>query len=309
MNRRDVVRTLALGMGAVAYLPSARLEATPAVESSLKPNLESGRSSDVWACWIGHSTVLLRIADKWVITDPVLFNAYGASFLGITLGPRRYTKPALQLADIPKPDLILISHAHMDHMDRRTLSGLCDLYPGQIDVITAAHTMDVIEDLNWRSRNEMDWGDTANVHGFELTALKVRHNGWRWPGEACRANGQPRTGRSYNGYYIRSSGMGIVFGGDTAYTDEFKKVPGPVHLAMMPIGAYEPYPDTHCTPEECLEMVRMMGAERLMPIHYNTFRQSEEPRHEPKQRLIAALAKNQCTSLACLNTGEYIQLA
>jgi L-ascorbate metabolism protein UlaG (beta-lactamase superfamily) len=229
--------------------------------------------------------------------------------MGVTFGPRRYTEPALQIHNMPKPDLVLLSHAHMDHMDRKTLCALTDMYPDQIEVITAANTRDVIDDLRWKSLNEMDWGDSATILGIELTALQVRHNGWRWPGEADRANGQPRTGRSYNGYYLRSTETAIVFGGDTAYTTAFANVPGEVELAIMPIGAYDPYPETHCTPEESLAMARLMKAHRMMPVHYNTFRQSEEPRHEPKQRLLASLARESGPTLACLNTGEYVRLA
>lgn len=264
---------------------------------------------DAWACWIGHATVLLRLGGKWILTDPVLFDAYGINVLGVTLGPRRYTPPALSIDEIPRPDLILISHAHLDHMDRRTLEALSERYPQQIDVITAMNTKDVIDDLSWRSINEMDWGDRVNYDGIEISALQVQHNGWRMPGEACRANGQRKTGRSYNGYYLASSHAGIVFGGDTAYTKQFNEVRRDVDLAIMPIGAYRDCHAVHCTPEEAYAMSTMMKARRLLPIHHGTFNQHCEPAHEPIQRLLSTVSKERRATLAGIRTGQPISLA
>jgi L-ascorbate metabolism protein UlaG (beta-lactamase superfamily) len=270
------------------------------------PNVSEAADLPVWATWIGQSTILLRLCGTWVLTDPVLFDTYGLQLLGLTLGPRRLRRPALALEDIPKPDLILLSHAHMDHMDRRTLRALAERHPKSIDVITTVNTGDVIDDLPWHSINEMDWGDRVDYRGLSITGLRVKHNGWRIPGEACRAEGHLRTGRSYNGYHIDCNGVGIVFGGDTAYTDAFKHVRGDVELAFMPIGAYHPYPETHCTPEEALDMSRMMKARRMIPIHHSTFKQSEEPLSEPLQRLRAAARSMQGVAIAGVKPGESV---
>jgi len=279
-----------------------------ALRPPLTPDMEEALDSPVWACWIGHATVLLKLGDAWVITDPVMMEAYGVTVLGVTLGPRRLTPPPIAVDDLPTPDLILLSHAHLDHMDRPTLEALSERHPGMIDVITATNTQDVIEDLPWRSLAEMDWGDRISLHGFDLHCLEVRHNGWRWPGEACRARGQRRTGRSFNGYYLSHNGTGIVFGGDTAYTDLASRIPGPVDLAIMPIGAYGGCADVHCTPEEALEMTRQMGAKLMMPIHHSTFNQVEEPIHEPLQRLHAAIDHAPSPGLALERTGGTVRV-
>ena len=308
MHRRDALRTLALGGVATAVLGHKATAAPPTPQPPLTPNLDEALDSPVWACWIGHATVLLKLGDAWVITDPVMMEAYGVNVLGVTLGPRRLAPPPIAVRDLPKPDLILLSHAHLDHMDRPTLEALSEQHPGQIEVITAANTHDVIKDLQWKSLNEMDWGDSISLHGFDLHCLEVKHNGWRWPGEACRARGQRRTGRSFNGYYLVHEGTGIVFGGDTAFTDLASRVPGPVDLAIMPIGAYGGCPDVHCNPEEALEMTRQMGASMLMPIHHSTFNQVEEPINEPLQRLHAAIDNAPSPSLALEQTGGTIRL-
>lgn len=310
MTRRDLLTTLSVSAVGAMILPSAKMYANPTrAVQPLTPDLEHARRSCIWACWVGHATVLLRIGNAWVLTDPVLFDAYGIQIFGATLGPRRRMAPAFTVDTMPKPDLVLLSHAHLDHMDIKTLSALADLYPNEIDVITAKNTMDVIADLEWKSINEIDWGEKVSVHGFDLHALEVQHNGARWPGEACRANGQPRTGRSYNGYYMSYEGSGVVFGGDTAHTDHFRNVPGTVDLAIMPIGAYGSCKDVHCTPEQALDMARMMDARLFMPIHHSTFNQVEEPITEPLQRLCAALKKEGShPNLAAHTAGHAIQV-
>lgn len=266
------------------------------------PSTDGANDCCMWACWLGHSTVLIYLAGTWILTDPVLFGSYGLRILGLTLGPHRITPPALGIDEIPKPDIVLLSHAHLDHMDRQTLSAVAERWSGEIDVITAANTRDVIDDLPWRSLNEMDWGDGTSLHGVSIGALQVRHNGWRIPGEPCRANGQRKSGRSYNGYLLEKNGARIVFGGDTAYTNTFASIANPIDLAIMPIGAYDPYPDTHCTPEESLAMTQMMGARAMLPIHHSTFCQSEEPISDPMRRLRIAIERSS-TSLAITGIG------
>ncbi|MDZ4745962.1 MAG: MBL fold metallo-hydrolase [bacterium] len=277
------------------------------MSATSKPILEHARDFSAWVCWIGHSTVLIRLNEKWILTDPLLFSNYGIQAFGMTLGPRRISNPALHIEQIPKPDLVLLSHAHMDHMDRKTLKALTELYPGKLNAITASNTSDIIDDLPWGSLNEMDWGENSTVNGLSIRALKVKHNGWRMPGEACRAAGQRRTGRSYNGYEIESGGIRIVFGGDTAYTTDFTNVRGPVDIAIMPIGAYDPYPETHCTPEESLAMVEMMKARYMVPIHHATFCQSQEPMSEPMQRLYKAIRRSS-SQLALQEVGGTLGL-
>lgn len=262
----------------------------------------------IWACWIGHSTVLMRAGGMWILTDPVMFGGYGVSVLGMTIGPSRISAPAITFEELPRPDLVLLSHAHMDHMDRRTLIRLSERWPDQIDVITAANTRDVIEDLRWKSLNEMDWCDTVRIGTVTLTAMEVRHNGWRFPGEPCRAEGYRRIGRSYNGYIIDYDGMRVVFGGDTAYTSAFRYIGQAPDLAMMPIGAYDPYPETHCTPEESLAMAEMMKARSILPIHHATFRQSQEPVSDPIRRLRRALHRSNM-QLAIHGIGDTCEVA
>ena len=105
-----------------------------------KPSPQDWKSDEVNISWIGHSTVLINMFGTIVLTDPVLFDSVGIYFLGTTIGKIRATKPALEFDELPKPDLVLISHAHMDHMDYKSLKELTVKYPGKVYCITAYNT-------------------------------------------------------------------------------------------------------------------------------------------------------------------------
>jgi L-ascorbate metabolism protein UlaG (beta-lactamase superfamily) len=114
-----------------------------------------------------------------------------------------------------------------------------------------------------------------------VRAFEVRHWG---------ARTRTDIHRGYNGYLIEAGRYRIVFGGDTAYTDLFRKMRSskPVNLAIMPIGAYDPWIHAHCNPEEALAMADHAGAEFVLPVHHRTFKLSNEPYDEPIERLLRA---------------------
>ena len=237
------------------------------------------------ATWIGHSTVLIQIGNTTILTDPVMFDRIGLCVLGYTVGLQRYTKPAIPVEQLPKIDIVLLSHAHIDHMDFETLNWLTNRSPNQISCITAKNTADIINDLKWKSLTELDWNESISINGVNIIGREVLHNGWRLPGEKCRRDGYKRTGRSYNGYVIERDGLRIAFGGDTAFTKSFTEF-GNTDVSIMPIGAYQGYSDNHCTPEEALQMTKMMKSPVILPIHFGTFHQSSEPVWEPIHRLM-----------------------
>lgn len=237
------------------------------------------------ATWIGHSTVLIQIGNTTILTDPVMFDRIGLYVLGYTVGLQRYTKPAIPVEKLPKIDMVLLSHAHIDHMDLETLNWLTERSPNQVNCITAKNTADIINDLKWKTLTELDWNESISINGVNIIGREVLHNGWRLPGEKCRRDGYKRTGRSYNGYVIELDGLRIAFGGDTAYTKSFTQF-GNVDVSIMPIGAYQGYSDNHCTPEEALQMTKMMKSPVILPIHFGTFHQSSEPIWEPIHRLM-----------------------
>lgn len=284
-RRKFIKRGIALLAGSF-FLPLfiKNYEETQAAQlPSFKPEPGRWKDDEINIAWIGHATVLINFYGKIILTDPVLYERVGLNFLGLTWGPSRFTHPALKIDEIPKPDLILLSHAHMDHMDYATLSDITSQYPNQIDCITAYNTKDVIENLPWKSLQEMDWNDELEILGIKFTAIEVRHFGWRYPWERDRSKGYMENGRSYNAYLMQHKGKNILFGGDTAMTESFKQFRDHnIEIAIMPIGAYRPWRRNHCNPEEALIMAdEHIKAKYFIPIHTKTFKQGSEPILEP----------------------------
>jgi L-ascorbate metabolism protein UlaG (beta-lactamase superfamily) len=194
-------------------------------------------------------------------------------------------------------------------MDYKTLLNLTGKFPSQIDCITAYNTKDVIHDLEWRSLQEIDWGEEYKLQGINFKALEVKHFGWRFPWEKDRSKGYFEEGRSYNAYLIEKNGRKILFGGDTAFSEKFLSIKDEeIDIAIMPIGAYNPWRHNHCNPEEALIMSSIqLKAKNFLPIHCNTFRQGVEPVDEPLKWLIAS-APNYNINVGIEKIGETFNL-
>lgn len=259
------------------------------VQPEFHPDPATWSNDTLTAAWIGHATVLINFFGTWIITDPVFSERIGVNMLGLfTLGPKRLISPAMKQEDLPPIDLILLSHAHMDHLDTRTLSR----FNRSIPMVLARNTVDVVENMAWKEVHQVDWGQSVRVGDLEIEALEVKHFGWRYPWEQDRSRGN-WNGRSYNAYLVSKNGHSFVFGGDTAHQEFFRRIGDrgqPIDLAIMPIGAYDPWIFNHCTPEEAVAMADQMNARHIMPIHWRTFIQSDEATMEPIERFKAALA-------------------
>lgn len=249
----------------------------PPARSPLRPSLANWENHDLAAVWIGHATVLLRIGGMTVLTDPVLGNRVGVGLGLLTGGPRRLVASALGLKELPNLDLILLSHAHFDHFDFPTLNRLSKRTP----VVTAARTGDLLRDLGYRHVTELGWGESTAVGSLRLTGQEIRHWGARTFHDHHRG---------YNAYTIASGRRRVLFGGDTAHHDGFRGV-GPVDLAILGIGGYDPYINAHANPEQAWEMANHARAERILPMHHSTFRLSFEPAGEAMQRLLTAAGR------------------
>jgi len=285
MLRRNFIKKTVIATGLSLLFPKLVFGSKEEKSSNvkvLKPTPGNWSPEAVTLAWVGHSTVLINFFGKMILTDPILFEKVGIYIWGTTFGQSRYSPPALEADEIPKPDIVLLSHAHMDHTDYKSLKFLTDKYPKQIDCITAYNTSDVTDDLQWKSIKEMDWNDEYSLPGLSFKALQVKHFGWRYPWEKDRSKGFMKDGRSFNAYVIERNGKRILFGGDTALQNYFARdVKTNVDIAIMPIGAYNPWRFNHCNPEEALKMARSIGAKVFIPIHCGTFKQGVEPVGEP----------------------------
>jgi L-ascorbate metabolism protein UlaG (beta-lactamase superfamily) len=217
-----------------------------------------------------------------ILTDPVFSARIGIGVGPVTLGLKRLVEPALPLADLPPVDVILLSHAHMDHFD---LPSLRSLESRGTTVVTAARTSDLLRVRRYGSVHELGWDDTAAVGPLTIRAFPVNHWGARMRTDVHRG---------FNGYTIEAGRHRVVFGGDTAATNSFRALKGrrPYDLAIMPVGAYDPWIHYHCTPEQAWRMAEDAGFEHFLPVHHQTLQLSREPYEEPIERVFGAAGRH-----------------
>ena len=263
-----------------------------------QPNPGEWADNAVTLAWLGHSTVLINFYGVRILTDPTFFPRIGVHAGVGTIGPKRLISCALKPAELPPVDLVLVSHAHFDHLDTPSLAAV----RGRPALVMAKDTSDIVSRKNFSSVQELRWGDSTKIttpRGDVLVrGLEVKHWGARLRND---------THRGYNGYILEREGRRILFGGDTADTPLFAdyRQHGPFDAALMPIGAYDPWIRNHCTPEQAVVMADAAGARLFIPIHHQTFRLSSEPALQPIERAEAALAKEQ-GRLALREVGETV---
>jgi L-ascorbate metabolism protein UlaG (beta-lactamase superfamily) len=247
----------------------------PVLPAPHRPDPAQWPDDRITVSWLGHATVLGNFLGAWFLTDPALEARIGIGRGRAKFGPRRLVAPALRPRELPPIDLLLLSHAHMDHTDLGTLRFLSRDVP----VIVQPGNADLVR--RFRYVSELAWGTRIEVAGVEIESVEVRHWGARMITDRHRG---------YGGYLLRRGGRAILFAGDTAYTDAFTPIGRrvPIDLAVLPIGAYDPWIANHASPEQAWRMVQGSGANHVLPIHHSTLRLSREPVREPIERLVAA---------------------
>ncbi|MBL8674419.1 MAG: MBL fold metallo-hydrolase [Rhodospirillales bacterium] len=236
--------------------------------------------------WLGHAAFLLRLGGRTVLTDPFLSD-HASPVDGF--GPRRFTPPALRADELPPIDALVLSHNHYDHLDTRALLALRDR--ASIKAIVplglgrAMHEMgftDVVE-VDWR--HEVRVGDGSNAP-LRVIAEPVVHFSGRGLFDANQS--------LWCGVVLKTPERSVFFGGDSALGPVFEEIGGrhaPIDLALLGIGAYEPrdlFAAAHATPEEAVRIGRMIGARRVLGMHYGAIVLSAEPPFEPPVRFRAA---------------------
>ncbi|MGD9903537.1 MAG: MBL fold metallo-hydrolase [Vicinamibacterales bacterium] len=240
----------------------------------------------VTLAWLGHATVLVNLHGLRLLTDPVLFDRIGVD-LGIgSLGPQRLVRCALPADALPDIDVVLVSHAHFDHLDTPSLAAV----RGRPAAVMAAGTADLLPRGGYAAVHELRWNDQLTVTtprgDVSIRAIEVRHWGAR-----IRRD----TWRGYTGWIVERGGTRLLIGGDTAETGVFAgyRRYGPFAAAVMPIGAYDPWITNHCTPEQAIRMADAAGARVIVPVHHQSFVLSREPVREPIERAERMLAAEQ----------------
>ena len=240
-----------------------------------RPDPRTWADGRLTVSWLGHATVLLDLFGTWILTDPALQPRVGIGRGLAKLGPRRLVRPALRARELPSLDLVLLSHAHMDHTDLGTLSSI----PRRVPVVVQRGNRDLVR--RFAQVEELGWSESTTVAGVSIESVEVRHWGARMVTDRHRG---------YGGYLLTKGDHTVLFAGDTADTDVLTPLAGrvKVDLAILPIGAYDPWIANHASPEQAWRMFKDLGAEYLLPVHHSTFRLSREPVDEPMERLLAA---------------------
>jgi L-ascorbate metabolism protein UlaG (beta-lactamase superfamily) len=225
--------------------------------------------------WIGHASFLIQTRGKNILIDP-----NWAKWLKVV---KRVKLPGLKIKDLPEIDLVLITHAHFDHLDRKTLRKIAEDQP----VVVPFEVGNLVHDLGFRSVHELEYWQTYRHGPVKITLTPAHHWGARMLHDSHRG---------FGGFVIEVAGRCIYHCGDTAYFDGFKEIGKrfPIDVALLPIGAYDPPSgrDVHMNPEEAVRAFLDLKAKKLVPMHYGTFRLSFEPLSEPPDRLIACARKH-----------------
>jgi L-ascorbate metabolism protein UlaG (beta-lactamase superfamily) len=264
------------------------------------PRPDTWSDNAITLAWLGHATVLVNFYGVRVLTDPTLFPRIGVDALVGSIGPLRLVHCALAADALPDIDLVLVSHAHFDHLDTPSLSAI----RGRPTAVMPPKTSDLLPRRPYSSVQELQWNTSTRMRTprgeILVRAIEVRHWGARM---------RTDTYRGYTGFVVEREGKRLLIGGDTALTKVFRdhKALGPFEAAIMPIGAYAPWIRNHCTPEQAVQMADAAGARLFVPVHHRSFRLSREPFDEPIERAQEALAQEQ-GRLAIREIGETVTI-
>lgn len=268
----------------------------------IPPPIVSGE--DLRVSWIGHATFLLQTEGLNILTDPV-WSKRASPFSWI--GPKRVHKPGISLSDLPKIDAILISHNHYDHLDLWTLKFLWERDRPQIALPLGNESLIHLYDKNIEV-SVYDWGDTFSFTSeVKVTLVPVQHWSARTLWDINKA--------LWAGFVIQAPGGPIFFPGDTGYGDGslfrgIRSTFGPLRLALLPIGAYQPrwfMSYSHMDPKEAILAFEDLGHPYAIPMHYNTFSLADDSYNEALQNLLE-VAQNQALDLTVfrpLKIGEH----
>ncbi len=238
------------------------------------PELDGGAA----LTFIGHSTFLIQTTAGNILTDPMYSQRAGPLNL---FGPQRVRQPAVLFDDLPPISTVLLSHNHYDHCDRRTLRRLAQRFDPL--VVTPLGNGALVRSSGIRRVEELDWWQESETSALPITLTPAQHFSARGPLDRNRA--------LWGGFMLAASGARIFFAGDTAYARFFHDVRlrlGPIDLALLPIGAYEPrwfMQSVHMNPAEAVQAHLDLQPSESVGMHFGTFQLTTEGIDEPLRAL------------------------
>ena len=226
--------------------------------------------------FIGHASFFVQIGGLNVLIDP--------NFARWLFVLKRLRQPGIYVRDLPAIDLVLVTHAHFDHLHRPPLRAIVQQTRRQRSappsIIVPHHVFDLVSDLGFEDVIEVDWWNSYRHRDVTVTHVPSRHWGARIIKDSHRG---------YGGYVLRSGKHSVYHAGDTAYFAGFREIGQRLspELALLPIGAYNPpsFRNVHANPADATRAFLDLNARWMVPMHYGTFRLSHEPMDEPLQLL------------------------
>src|SRR5437764_2196597 len=239
-----------------------------------KPRLAS--NGELGITFIGHASFFVQLGGKSVVIDP--------NFARWLFVLKRLRRPGVRVADLPAIDLVLVSHAHFDHLHRPSLRAIVqnNLHTRGVApaIIVPTHVADLVSDLGFSEVIELDWWKSSRHNNVSITHVPSRHWGARILKDSHRG---------YGGFVLKSGKHSVYHAGDTAYFSGFSEIGRRLspYVALLPIGAYNPpqIRNVHANPADAMHAFLDLKARCMVPMHYRTFRLSPEPVDEPLQLL------------------------
>ncbi|MEK9649393.1 MAG: MBL fold metallo-hydrolase [Gammaproteobacteria bacterium] len=234
-----------------------------------------------YTVWIGHSTFLVNNGDITLLFDP-MFSKYASpvSFIG----PRRLIDPALQIDDLPKIDIVAISHNHYDHLDIPSLKAIHKTQPETVFLVPKGDKK-LLNKHGIKNVQEFDWWESFEIKNSLFHFVPVKHWSARTPWDTNES--------LWGGWIVANANFNLFHAGDTGYAGIFKEIKEKftrIDYAFIPIGAYSPrnfMKNSHVTPEEALQVSIDMGVKKSFGMHWGTFILSDEPVMDPKVQIEA----------------------
>ena len=235
------------------------------------PRFPKIRKGEICITWIGHASFLIQTHEVNILIDPIW-----SKWLKVI---KRLKQPGFEIHHLPAIDLVLVTHAHFDHLDRRTLLKVAADQP----IVVPLGVGNLVHNLGFNIVHELDYWQKVKLGPLEISLTPCAHWGPRFLADLHRG---------FGGFVIDMDGRTIFHCGDSAYFQGFKEIGEryQIDVALLPIGGYDAPTgrEVHMNPEQAVDAFLELRAKKLVPMHYGSFRLGYEPLDEPPARLLAS---------------------